>query len=76
MAVLGLLLGAAGTRTGRNYTSAAIKRREIDAADIAKLGDVFQARRRCVSEADHCQPVLALAVDASRLQVYILGNHA
>jgi hypothetical protein len=42
MAVLGMLLGAAGARTGRNYASAAVKRREIDAADIGKLGDVFK----------------------------------
>ncbi|KAF7114772.1 hypothetical protein CNMCM5793_000311 [Aspergillus hiratsukae] len=60
MAVSGLLLGAAGARTGKNYASAATKRREIDAADIGKLGDVFKrhddAFRRLIPANRFCTP--------------------
>ncbi|GFF45306.1 alpha-1,3-glucanase/mutanase, putative [Aspergillus udagawae] len=60
MAVLGLLLGAAGARTGKNYASAAIKRREIGASDIAKLGDVFKrhddAFRKLIPANRFCTP--------------------
>ncbi|KGO66152.1 Glycoside hydrolase, family 71 [Penicillium expansum] len=42
MAVLDLLLGSARVRTGKNYSHAASKRREMGAEDVSKFGDVFK----------------------------------
>ncbi|KAL4982540.1 glycosyl hydrolase family 71-domain-containing protein [Aspergillus falconensis] len=58
MAVLDLLLGASGGRTGKNYSNAALKRREMGAEDVSKFGDVFKrhddALRRVIP-VDRCK---------------------
>ncbi|KAL4811968.1 glycosyl hydrolase family 71-domain-containing protein [Aspergillus spinulosporus] len=58
MTVLDLLLGAAGGRTGKNYSNAASKRREMGVEDVSKFGDVFKrhddALRRVIP-ADRCK---------------------
>ncbi|KAL6232775.1 hypothetical protein BDW75DRAFT_242613 [Aspergillus navahoensis] len=58
MAVLDLLLGASGGRTGKNYSNAALKRREMGAEDASKFGDVFKrhddALRRVIP-VDRCK---------------------
>jgi hypothetical protein len=41
MAVVDILLGAMGRRTGKNYSNAASKRREMGVEDVSKFGDVF-----------------------------------
>lgn len=58
MAVLGLILGAAGGRTGKNYSSAASMRRRMGADDVSTFGDVFKrhddALRRLIP-VDRCK---------------------
>ncbi|KAJ5165678.1 Glycoside hydrolase family 71 [Penicillium coprophilum] len=58
VAVVDILLGAAGRRTGKNYSKAASKKREMGAEDVSKLGDVFKRHDeslRKVIPADRCK---------------------
>ncbi|GES56905.1 alpha-1,3-glucanase/mutanase [Aspergillus terreus] len=58
MVVLDLLLGATGRRTGKNYSNAAAKRREMGADGVSGFGDVFKrhddALRRVIP-VDRCK---------------------
>ncbi|CAG8386345.1 unnamed protein product [Penicillium salamii] len=58
MAVVDILLGAAGRRTGKNWSKAATKRRELGVEDVPKFGDVFKRNDdelRKVIPVDRCK---------------------
>ncbi|KAJ6163877.1 Glycoside hydrolase family 71 [Penicillium chrysogenum] len=58
MAAVDILLGAAGRRTGKSYSNAASKRREMGAEDVSKFGDVFKRHDdalRKVIPVDRCK---------------------